>query len=274
MSGKEREGSMTEREVMPRLPTSGQILGALVAGLDVKHPVLRSRTARRYFSARPDRLVKDSTREEIIEAMGEVLTDSGIISSPLASDDNYDLAPELASMLKWHADNWDLLRSFLLRRTMQVSPSHLPKVWEAYIRLAVIDLALRVAAHLHLSGSSPTALELLGWANRMARGDFLNQRRRQSGLSLEDLAEEVGVNDKTVDAWMYHGARPSHDKLVQIASVLAGNIKDSKASRIALQLRVLYWISDVAELLAEHMGAEAVGEAIGACASTPRQRIT
>ena len=263
MSGKEHERSMTEREVMPRLPTSGQIIGTLVAGLDVKHPVLQSRTARRYFSARPDRLVKDSTREEIIEAIGEVLTDSGFISSPLTGDDSYDLAVALASMLKWHADNWDLLRSFLHRRTMHVSPSHLPKVWEAYIRLSVIDLALRVAAHLHLSGSSPTALELLGWANRMARGDFLNQKRRQSGLSLEKLAEEVSVNDKTVDAWMYQGARPSHENLAQIATVLAGNIKDSKASGIALQLLVLYWISDVAELLAKYIGAEAVGEAIG-----------
>ena len=51
MIGKEHEGNMTEREVMPRLPTSGEVIRALVAKLGVKHPVLQSRTARPYFSA-------------------------------------------------------------------------------------------------------------------------------------------------------------------------------------------------------------------------------
>ena len=40
MIGKEREGNMTEREATPRLPTSGQIIGALVAKLGIKHTVL------------------------------------------------------------------------------------------------------------------------------------------------------------------------------------------------------------------------------------------
>ena len=78
---------------------------------------------------------------------------------------------------------------------MNVLPSNLPKIWEAYVRLAVIDLALRVAAHLHLAGSSPAVLDLLGCTNHTARGDYLNQKRRQAGLSLEDLAERVEVDD-------------------------------------------------------------------------------
>ena len=254
---------MTEREVMPRLPTSGQIIGALVAKLGVKHPLLQSRTARRYFSADLEHLVKDSTREEIIGAIAEVLTDSGFIASPQVREDNHKPAPTLASMLQWHSDNWDLVRSFLRRRTMHVLPSHLPKVWEAYVRLAVIDLALRVAAHLHLAGSSPAGLDLLGCTNRTSRGDHLNQRRRQAGLSLEDLAEMVEVDDHTLDAWMYRGARPSDDNLAKIAKVLADNIGGSNASSVALELRALYWISEVASLLAEHIGDEAVAEAVG-----------
>ncbi len=154
MIGDEHEDNMKEREVTPRLPTSSQVIGALVTRLSIRHPVLQSRTARRYFSADPERLVNDSSRSEIIEAIAEVLTGSGFIASPQTKEeDNYELAPALASMLRWHADNWDLFRSFLRRRTMSVMPSHLPKVWEVYVRLAVIDLALRVAAHLHLAGS-------------------------------------------------------------------------------------------------------------------------
>ena len=254
---------MTEREAMPRLPTSGQLIGALVANLGIRHPVLQSRTARRYFSADLEHLVKDSTREEIIGAIAEVLTESGFIASPQVGEGNYSPAPTLAATLQWHADHWDLLRSFLRRRTMNVLPSNLPKVWEAYVRLAVIDLALRVAAHLHLVGSSPAALDLLGCTNRTARGDYLNQKRQQAGLSLEDFAIEVDVDNHTVDAWVYHGARPSHENLARIAKVLADKTEGSTTSGIMFELRALYWISDVAVLLAEHIGAEAVDDAFG-----------
>ena len=208
MIGDEREDNVTEREVTPRLPTSGQIIGALVAKLGIKHPALRRKTAQRYFSGRLRDRVKDSSRAEIIEAIAEVLTGSGFVASPEEREANYELAPALASMLQWHADNWDLFRSFLRRRTMSVLPSHLPKVWGVYVRLAVIDLALRVAAHLHLAGSSPATLDLLGWASRTARQAYLNQKRRQAGLSRKDVVDEIRVNDNTFDAWMYHGARP------------------------------------------------------------------
>ena len=263
MIGKEREDHMTEREVTPRLPTSGQIIGALVTRLSIGYPVLQSRTARRYFSADPERLVKESSRAEIIEAMAEALTGFGFVASPQTREDNYELAPALASMLRWSADNWDLFRSFLRRRTMSVMPSHLPKVWEAYVRLAVIDLALRVAAHLHLAGSSPAALELLNWASVGARGDFLNRKRQQTPFSLEDFAEKAGVNDNTVDDWMYHGVRPSNDNLTRIAEVLADHIEGSDTAGIVRELRALYWVSDIAALLAEHIGIEAVDEAVG-----------
>ena len=263
MLGKEYEGNMTEREVTPRLPTSGQIIGVLVTKLRIRNPVLQSRTARRYFSADLEHLVKDTTRAEIIGAFAKALTDSGFIASPEQREDNYELAPALDAMLQWHADHWDLLRSFVRRRMMKVLPSHLPTVWDAYVRLAVIDLALRVAAHLHLAGSSPAALELLNWASVGARGDFLNQKRQQTSLSLEDFAVDVGVDDHTVDAWMYDGTRPSNDNLAKIAEVLADHIEGSDTVSVALELRALYWVSDVAVLLAEHVGAEAVDEAIG-----------
>ena len=254
---------MTEHEVMPHLPTRGQILGALVTRLGIEHDVLQSRTARRYFAADPEQIVKDSTREEIIGAIAEVLTDTGFISSSQVREDDYELGPSLASMLQWNADNWDLVRSFMRRRTMRVLPSHLHKVWEAYVRLAVVDLSLRVAAHLHLAGSSPGALDFLGYASRPCRGDYLNRKRRQAGLTLEDLAQEAEVDDDTVDGWMYRGARPTGANLTRTAIVLAARIKGSNASDIAIELRALYWVSDVAGLLAEHIGAKAVDEAVG-----------
>ena len=254
---------MLEREVTPQLPTSGQIIGALVTRLGISHPGLQKKTTRRYFAADPERLVKDTTRAEIIGAIAEVLTASGFIAPPQAGENNYELAPALASMLLWHADDWDLLRSFVRRRTMTVLPGHLSKIWESYVRLAVIDLALRVAAHLHLAGSSPAALDLLDSVGISSRGDYLNRKRQQAGLSLEGLADAVDVTDNAVDAWMYRGVRPSNDNLAKIAETLVSRIEGSNSAGISLELRILYWLSDVAALLTEYIGVEAVDEAVG-----------
>ena len=250
-------GEIREREVKPQLPTSGQILGALVAKLGVKHSTLQSRTARRFFAGDTDHLVKDTTRMEIIEAIAEVLNEYGLI--PSVDDDRPGSA--LAATLDWHAEHWDLLRSHLGQRMMAVLPSHLPMVWESYLRLAVIDLAIRLAAHLHLAGSSPAALTLLGFTDRRGRGNYLNQKREESGLSLDEFSERVGVSVNAVDGWMYSGARPLNDNLVSIADVLADSAGADSAG-LERELRALYWISDVAELLVEHIGEEAVVEAM------------
>ncbi len=253
---------MAEREVTPRLPTSGQILGALVSRLGIKHPLLQNRTARRYFAGDPERLVKDSTKEEIIGAIAEVLTDSGFVESTQERESNYKSAPILASMLQWHADNWDLTRSFLRRRIIGVLPENLSKVWEAYVRLAIVDLAFRVAAHLHLAGSSPSALDFLSHIDQKGRGDYLNEKRRQAGLTLEEFAAKVQVDDHTVDSWMYKGTRPTDDNLARAAEVVANKTEGSMTSSITLKLRALYWVSDVAALLSEHIGSQAVDDAI------------
>ena len=262
MNGKKLKGDMTEREVSPQLPTSGQILGAVVGRLGIRHAELQNRTARRYFSGDLEHLVKESSRDKIIGAIAEVLTGSGLVPSPQVKVDDYRQSA-LAAMLNWHADHWDLLRSFIRRRTMKVLPSNLPKVWEAYVRLAIIDLALRVSAHLHLAGSSPAALDFLRWTNHRTRGDFLNWKRQQTTLSLEGFAEAVGVTDNTVDAWMYQGVRPSSDNLAKIAKTLADETEGSSAAGIAMELQALYWVSDVTELLREHIGDRATDEAIG-----------
>ena len=181
MNGEKRADKMTEREVTPRLPTSGQILGALVAKLGIRHPVLQSRTACRYFAADPAHLVKDSTREEIIKAIGEVLTNYGLYASQQEGDSAFKPETALASVLEWHAEHWDLMRSFLRRRTIDLFPSNLPRVWRSYVRLTVIDIALRVAANLHIARSAskvpgcavgPVLTLVNSTHNSNHRGDF------------------------------------------------------------------------------------------------------
>ena len=254
---------MVEREVTPHLPTSGQIIGALVARLGLKEPSLQSRTARRYFAGRLEELVKDKTEDEIIGDVARALSNAGFVAPPQDLEADHSLAQGIDALLRWHANHWDQLRSFLRPRMPRVLPSHLSGVWAAYVRLAVIDLAIRFAAHLHLTGSPPSALELLDWTTRSARGSYLNQIRSRAGLSLERLAENLNVDDHTVDAWMYQGARPSDDNIVKIGGQLGGRGGVPDAQTLVRDLRALYWISDVADLLAERIGDQAVATALG-----------
>ena len=71
------------------------------------------------------------------------------------------------------------------------------------------------------------------------------------------------MTDNTVDAWMYQGVRPSSDNLAKIAKTLADETEGSSAAGIAMELQALYWVSDVTELLREHIGDRATDEAIG-----------
>ena len=256
----EDAGPAIEREVSvsPHLPTSGQILGALVKSMRLSHPKLRSKNAQRYFSGRQDNLVKESSRSEIVEAASDSLAYLGF--APPSREVEATSGSALAPLLDWHARLWDGLRTFLLPRMSRVYPSHLPAVWRAYVRLAAIDLALRVAAHLHLTGATPSSLNFLEWVCGKPRGNYLNELRKNAGVSLMSLSESVEVTESTAEGWVYQNVRPSDENLVKIGRTLAGGDDPYRGEFLVRDLRRFYWISDIAELLGEHIGAEAVEE--------------
>ena len=249
-----------EREVSPPLPTSAQIFGGLVKNLGISHALLQSRTARRFFSGRMEQQVKESTRAEIIGAIAEVLSDIGLAEAPDEGNDDATPAVALADLLDWHGVNWERWRDFMRPRMMRVLPSHLPTVWAAYVRLAVIDLALRIAGKVHMGGAPQSSLDFLEWATSNQRGRYLNQKRMESGITLFDFAEAVGVTFNAVEAWVYSGARPSDENLTKVALVLSPANKPYETKRVLQELRRLYWISEVVGLLENFIGSEAADE--------------
>ena len=146
---------------------------------------------------------------------------------------------------------------------MRVYPENMPRVWRAYVRLAAIDLALRAAAHLHLAGASPASLGFLEFASPGRRGEYLNGKRAEAGISLFDFAEAAGAVDNTAQAWLYEGARPSDGHIAGIAGALVpGNEADERV-RLLRELRMLYWVSDVAEVLGGFIGTDTMDEITG-----------
>lgn len=251
-----------EREVSPKLPTSGQILGVLVRSLGISHPSLGDKTAQRYFSGRLENRVKESSRDNIIAAISETLAESIFVGTPVREGEGHSNSSWLAEVLNWHAANWDRFRAFLHPRMMRVYPSHLASIWRAYIRLVAVDLALRAATHIHLSGASSDALEFLDWAGVGRRGEFLNKNRRAAGVSIDALAEAADVSRNAVEAWLYQGARPSDNNLASIVAAFVSDADSDEYYHLLRQLRMLYWVSDVAGLLGEIIGPDSVDEAI------------
>ena len=250
------EGTM-ESEVSPQLPTSGQILGTLARSMGLRDPRLSSKSAQRYFSGRMKDLVTESKRSTIVQAISESLVELGFETPPKSEEATS--ASVLASFLDWHAVHWDNMRTFLLPRMHRVYPSHLATVWQAYLRLAIIDLALRVAAYLQLRGESDAALDFLDWISVSRRGSYLNQKRKDAGVSpIGDFAELVGVHENTAENWVYQGARPSDENLMKIGRALTPNGDPYGFELMVRDLRRLYWISELAETLGKYVGAEAV----------------
>ena len=249
-------------EVTPKLPVSGQILGVLVRSLGISHPGLRSKTVQRYFSGRLKNRVKESSRHEIIAAISETLATSVFVSTPIQEDKGFSVSSWIAALLDWHAVNWDRFRAFLKPRMERVFPANLSLVWQSYLRLASIDLALRVAAYVRIAGASPEAMEFLDWACVSRRGKYLNSKRQAAEVSIFALVRSTGVSQNTVEAWLYDGARPSDDNLVRIVGAFTSNATPDECTGLLRDLRMLYWFSDMVETLGEFVGTDEVNEIV------------
>ena len=259
-----KNGGEVNGEAAPELPTSGQILGVLVRSLGITHPHLGERTAQRFFSGRLRDRVMESSRARIIDAVSANMA-AAMFADPVAGkDEEAASSPSgLSVLLEWHAATWDRFRAFLRPRVMRIFPDHMDRVWRAYVRLAAIDLALRAAAHLHIAGASPASLEFLEFASAGLRGEYLNRKRADVGMPLDDFAEKAGVTDNAAQAWLYGCARPTDDHLSGIASALAPDAGPDERNRLLRELRKLYWVSDVAEVLGGFVGTDAMDEIIG-----------
>ena len=249
-----------ESEVPLQLPTSGQVLGVLAKSMGFNDPRLRSKTAQRYFSGRMDELVKEPSRSEIVEAISDSLAELGFEMPNQTGE--VSSAPVMSSVIDWHAVHWDRLRTFLLPRTSRVYPRHLSAVWQTYLRLAAIDLALRVAAHLHLTGAPQTTLDFLDWISISRRGAYLNEKRKSAGISVMSFAESVGVSKNAAEGWVYRGARPSDENLAKIGKALASDDDPRECELVVRDLRRLYWFSEVVGILGEYVGTAAVQDTV------------
>ena len=240
-----------------RAPFSGQILGVLVKELQLQINAPSSKTAQRYFSGIP---VSSDSELEILEAIGKLLADAEILPPlPPLQNQEFSLSNVISTAVAWYADRWDELVGYMRSISAPVERPDLAAI--SYLRLAVIDLALRTSALVWLA-ELPTPDEGRPlWAEEKGGAKFLRQLLERCGEARptrDRLSERLGVTFNTLDSWLDTEVRPSESNICGLAKELSSHIPGYTADALGVQLRRHYTLCDICDLLARYVGRDAV----------------
>ena len=240
-----------------RVPLSGQIIGAVVRELRLQDDVLKSKTAVRYFKGGR---IKDHSKYEIFESLSQALVDHSIIPpSPFLVQEGLPLAKVISTGIAWYANQWDQLVGYMRSMSAPVDRPDLAAI--SYLRLAVIDLSLRISAVLWLS-ELPTPNEGTPlWAESKGRAKHLRRLLDScgpDGPTRDQLAERLGVSYNTIDNWLDTDIRPSWSNIIGLVEELAPYCTDLSKETLQSDLHRHYALSGLCDLLSVHIGREAV----------------
>jgi Flp pilus assembly protein TadD/transcriptional regulator with XRE-family HTH domain len=236
---------------------SGQILGAVIKALQLQDPVLASKTAQRYFSGLH---VGDDRKNEIFEAIGRALVETGFIPhSHFLEQERFPLPKVISTAIAWYADRWDGLSGYMRSTSAPVDRPDLAAI--SFLRLAIIDLALRTSAVLWLADLPIPAEGTPLWAEEKGGAKYLRQLLdmcRDTKPTRDQLAERLGVSYNTIDSWLDTDSRPSGARIDGISEELTRHIPDLHIEVLTSRLHRHYTLCALCDLLAEHLGRDAV----------------
>ena len=240
-----------------RAPLSGQVIGAVVRELRLQDDVLKSKTAVRYFKGGR---IKDDSKQAIFEALGQALVDHKIIPpSPFLVQEGIPLAKVISSAIAWYADQWDQLVGYMQSMSAPVDRPDLAAI--SYLRLATIDLSLRISAALWLAELPTPDEETPLWAKNRGRATYLRRLLDgcgPDGLTRDQLAERMEVSYNTIDNWLDTDTRPSWSHINQLAEELAPYHANLDEETLQSRLHRHDALSGLCDLLSVHIGRDAV----------------
>ena len=244
--------SHTEKALQPILPVySSQIIGAVVKALDLDHPVLKERTARRFFAGRS---VSEYSHAQILRAIGQVLVDTGIVPVPSAFEKYGISMPNIiADAIARESQRWDKLVATMQSRS---STTDSPSSIEGFLRILTVDLAIRVFALLRLCELEPSNAETPLWAQENGGGKFLRALMQQADLTRPQLAARLGAYGTTVDNWLDGNHRPTPENITAIARVMADRIAGADAQQIKQDISHQFTFAHFVDLIAAQIGRE------------------
>jgi len=240
------------------LPLSGVVLGVIARALWLSarddSEVLSGKTAARYFSGER---VSDDARKEVVEAIAGASIKAGMFSVPSMPQVQQPLAASVSNFVLWLAAQWDGLVGQIRSMGLTISsPKRAAAAPLVYLRLAVIEIALRAGALLRLSGVDAPSEAPPKWASAGGQASLLrallNQCRERP--KRDELVQLLEVHPNSIDAWLDGKKRPTDENIVVLAEEFASRIEGTTADALAERLRRHYALHDLAGRLANAIG--------------------
>ena len=235
---------------------SGRVLCAIVLALDIEDDVLDSRTARRFFAGES---VNEHNRNQIFDAFGQALITRGL--APETLDDLPEDLPMAAAVgisVMMACGKWDRLMAHLQGRSGKITD--VGEAGTEFLRLVIVDLALRLFALARLNLVALPKLEPPIWVLENGIGNILRQHLRQAGLTRDQLAARLEVSPTSVDNWLDGRNRPSAGNVTPLAEELASTGGGRGAGELQRELNRQFSLASIAELLATSIGRDRVIE--------------
>ena len=168
------------------------------------------------------------------------------------------MAEAIAEAVDFAAIRWDELLAML--QSHSASLENYGLAIERFMRLVVVDLALRIGAVLRLAELEPAALGTPSWAEENAGAMLLRKLTAEAGLTRETLAGLAEVSDTSVDNWLDGKNRPEPEHAFAIARVLSGRIGGTNAARLETSIQREFALAHLCDLLSQWIGREKVIE--------------
>lgn len=244
-------------------PSGGQVIGWMVRALQLARSEpykahLTSTSAERFFEG--STLVKDDTARRLLQAVAAALVERGYLQLPTSSQADSPSTSALEEALRSMVARWDAFRGHVHSRA---APARHPGVLAAFLRQLVVDLALRWAAVLRLTGQPPPEANVPAWACRDGWAEPIRRllEHPTGRLTREQLQDELALGSlKSLENWLYAGSRPGQPSLSDLAEAFAEREPSHPVEEHRRRLQMHWALAALAEALASRVGWEEVGD--------------
>ena len=214
--------------------------------------MLDSRTTRRFFAGES---VNEYNRNQIFDAFGQALINRGLAPETL-DDLPEDLPMEsvVGMSVMMACGQWDHLMGHIQGRSGKITD--VGEAGTQFLRLVIVDLALRLFAVVRLGLADLPTIEPPKWLFENGIGKILRQHLRQTGLTRDQLAARLGVSTTSVDNWFDGKNRPNAGNVTALAEVLVPTGGGRSVGDLELELNRQFSLASMAELLAAGIGRD------------------
>ena len=236
-----------------RLPYSGPIIAALLQAFDLEITSPDPRTVRRYLSGKS---ITEDNEADFFLSLGEKLVEQGVVPVPVVFEYHGVSTDKVTGVaFARAARKWDQLVATL--QSHSTPNLDLQNAVAGFLRVVIVDLAIRVFAVVRLCKTSPPSEKSPSWAAESGGGLLLRRLLADSGLTRRQLAEEMGVSDTSVDNWCDGQSKPSRKNISLLGACLSHRTA-SQSSFFEQQLQLQFGLAEISDRLATLIGRNAV----------------